>query len=922
MNNKNDLFWKSTSIFLIALIIMLPVYSADVMAANHTVSENVTTNPSENENVKNNETIITNETKEPEVTADKTKPSINSGSLLFSQLGKFIGEGELISDIVVNVTEENLKSVVATSKETNLNNSKASCKKGKGNVHQCIWNAVKIIPSKTSSVTLTIIAVDDFNNSIKKTVSKSLTPDKNPPEIISFGTQRKFNDVYFAGSGNNKIVLQVKDIGSGVDVDSIKINLGELGSAGTPLCDKKEGTTTCIWTTSGKVSAESVKIVVDSLKDLSGNKAVPVESEIFIDLTPPLVEKIELFGVVNNQLQGGNQVVVKAVIAEENGLVALVNMNNLITDAAKKLPKTNLAESGWQIFTEQDCQKETGVWVCDFVTESLKSGAGKEDIEIQVLDTGGNKATWQGDAKNVLSGSKGKYKVEYFGVLDEASPDFWEVSKVTAGIPFIDLDTTPLTYSRMPFTVEFTAANSAAKMLSAEIIGCTPGKTLPVLKKVTDDKELESPNTEENVVIPVENVAEKTPQESSGSITSPTIARSLIFGKVFPGGRSSPASMQLVLELEPFDGKETLPVKDSGGQVVVPYTCNFNILSKVGSNILVNKEIQPVNVEVTFSYSKLGSVNQNLEALIAKEKEAVDTGFWGAIGTLNTALTWIGRALNVYNMYQTAMLLWDAYSVGIDSFGTLPDGEMAVAAYCFGFTTFKKKAEKIVMDALEVPIQILSCKITPANFVYKTWVETVLNIYNLEVGKGFGDKLTANEKATRAKSVKDNLFLSLATVCVPGLVQGLDRLRQIKCRKITCLENEVANNIATVQMCNQLENRQICKYVVGDLWYALPFTQLWDKIVGVFSDAFNNIFSLTRVAIMIGCGSFCYFSKGQNTLNVGCLHAYYVLDVLKFLDGMASFYYEISSVIESGGGVNYCDSVLKEKAPENPKKNG
>ena len=470
----------------------------------------------------------------------------------------------------------------------------------------------------------------------------------------------------------------------------------------------------------------------------------------------------------------------------------------------------------------------------------------------------------------------------------------------------------------MPFTVQFKSSNSAAKMLSADIIGCTPGKTLPTLKKVTTEVSKGS-DTAENVVIPVDTSTHESQSVESEITNSPAIARSLVFGKVFPGGRSSPASMQLVLELEPFDGKE---FSEGGpGKLVIPYTCNFNILSKVGNNILLNKEIQPVNVEVTFGFSELGAVNQNLEEMIAYEKEAVDTGFWGAIGTLNTVLTWIGRALNVYNMIQTAKTLYKAYSMGVDTFGTFPGGDASVASFCFGVSTFEGAIEDVLLKELETPIQILSCKITPANFFYGKWVETVLSIYNLEIGKSASDNegLTGKESATRAKSVKDNLFLSLATVCVPGLIQGLDRLRQIKCRKISCLENEVANNVATVQMCNQLENRQICKYVVGDLWYAIPFTQLWDKIVGIFSDAFNNILSFARVAIIAGCGLFCWVPKTGNSLHVGCLYAYYGLDILKFIDSMVSFGYEIKSIVENEGGLNYCDSVLEEKKPDSPK---
>ncbi len=42
-------------------------------------------------------------------------------------------------------------------------------------------------------------------------------------------------------------------------------------------------------------------------------------------------------------------------------------------------------------------------------------------------------------------------------------------------------------------------------------------------------------------------------------------------------------------------------------------------------------------------------------------------------------------------------------------------------------------------------------------------------------------------------------------------------------------------------------------------------------------------------------------------------------DILKFIDSMVSFGYEIKSIVENEGGLNYCDSVLEEKKPDSPK---
>lgn len=150
------------------------------------------------------------------------------------------------------------------------------------------------------------------------------------------------------------------------------------------------------------------------------------------------------------------------------------------------------------------------------------------------------------------------------------------------------------------------------------------------------------------------------------------------------------------------------------------------------------------------------------------------------------------------------------------------------------------------------------------------------------------------------------MYLSAAALCVPGLVHNLDKYRQIKCRKIYCLENEVKGNIATVSSCNELEGLLTCKYFIGELWYILPFSRLYDGVIGLLRSALRDPIALLRTGTILYCGSTCLLDA---ELSKGCNFAYWLWSIVDWIEGTVSFIITVADDLEAGG-LNYCDSVL------------
>ena len=147
--------------------------------------------------------------------------------------------------------------------------------------------------------------------------------------------------------------------------------------------------------------------------------------------------------------------------------------------------------------------------------------------------------------------------------------------------------------------------------------------------------------------------------------------------------------------------------------------------------------------------------------------------------------------------------------------------------------------------------------------------------------------------------------MSIIGLCVPGIIKNLDEFRQIKCRKIVCLEQEVPANKATVETCDDLESLLICKYVVGELFYLVPFSQVWDQVIGFIQSAIKDPIAIAHTLTIATCGSLCL---ANSKLHSFCIRAYYVWEIIGFLEQVTGFITTVYQDIDSGG-LQYCDMV-------------
>lgn len=830
--------------------------------------------------------------------ADFVKPIIGN-NLNFTKYGQFIGQFASSTDIMVDVSEKSVPTMLGFSEQADLDGDKAECEADADvdDLWHCTWKDVHVNPA--SSVSILVKVTDEKGNVAEKSLSSSFVVDNTAPTIKFFGTVKQFEGKSYVKSGENRIILQAEDQGAGITKDGVRANLAGFGLsnlAEPTACLEADGILECYWNIDDDVNEGVLQVGLSRFQDNVGNEGLAPESEFVVDNTGPKVEEMEIFGVSEvgdkNYFQSNDRFKIMLRVSESSGVRVLVNVQDLLLDAENKYPANEfIDEDGWVIFTDQDCSKQEGRWECALETESIKSGpeSGLE-VEVRVQDTAGNDAVlWPAaedepkNAKRFRGSTEGAIlTIDLLGLSTEDNPDFWEVRNavpVGGEGAFIDLDTTPLTFTRLPFKVFLSADVSDVRALDIELVNCA---------------------------VPQEEANTGTDAAPAPVVNAPVISRAILYGGVSAVGDYAP-SPNVIIEFEPFDGRSLFAIgqkeETQFTKQEVEYLCTFKIFSQVGKNAIKAAEVQEVRVIVPFGFSTLGAQDENLDFVIQEARDDINTA-WDVIGVLAEILKWVDYLIQVYKIIVGIIDIFGGVKVSGDALDANPSGGKAQqVAWCFGMTGGQQGADTGV-QFIDKIVQVLTCRPGDDLGWYGQWQSFILEIYKVELAKAPGDPLGKGQ-AFPARDIRDNLFLSFAGLCIPGIIKNLDEFRQIKCRKIACLENEVRAGLATVSMCEELEDLLVCKYVVGELWYIIPFSQFWDDVVGGLSRAFADPFAIVHTVTIVACGVSCSIS---GTMSYGCDVANYIWDIFGTLEQIVGF---VTTVIEdfSNGGLNYCDSV-------------
>lgn len=843
------------------------------------------------------------------LTYDKSAPQIGDG--LWLNVGTYAGVKPLKLEAAVNVTEEGtlLSSNVKMTTPFWTDKAADSCTELEEHHYYCKWSGTEVTMS--DSVTFTVTAKDKWSNTASKTFTQSFTIDTEAPKVVFFGSDTTWdsanggNDKNYIASKGSKLIAKIEDTGSGLDTASVFADLQELGEGGyeKPTCTQDGSLWTCVWdlgTVSDKTYFNAVLRL--GVKDNAGNEILEAQTlALYYDDMAPLVEEFTVTGLggegaAKEFFKSGDTLIIDGKVKEETGVRLLVDVNDVLTNAAD-WPQIEGEEMGVIEAAGNCLQNITDfIWNCQWTIENIKSGPDTAAIKFKVKDTAGNAAS---DFTSAISENlnneekKCSYStstgfetchLELLGLDTSQVPDFWTIASASQQ-GFIDLDVTNLINARANFELGLTtiAPNVQAKYIEF----ANPAE--PCKEKGVSSGALESNGTA-TYGIP--------------------LARAFILNNF-----ESP-NPQVIVELQPFDSEELLKdkIKALGKEkgtfttLDVPVICDLKIYSTQGKDIFGQPEMKTAELVIKFGYTSLGLQAASLDEKVDKAVAEAKDGFWGVIGTLNTILRVVDYFVSVASMILSAVMIFEGPAKRATD-AVPPAGKSISVATCFGINSGTGAAEG-VLYYLRIFVGIFSCNETLLDLILPGWHEGVLKIYNTWVSTPPWEYVTKDQAArgiqgTSMASVKDNMILSAATLCVPGIIYNLNKYREIKCRYAYCLKNEVPQGIATAESCSYLEKVLRCKYFTGELYELIPFAVFYDAAINILKNSFANPLAMIRTITIATCGTLCLKS---GTLSGGCNMVYYIFDIVDFVEGAIGLIYQIKQEL-GGGGTSYCDYI-------------
>jgi hypothetical protein len=160
-----------------------------------------------------------------------------------------------------------------------------------------------------------------------------------------------------------------------------------------------------------------------------------------------------------------------------------------------------------------------------------------------------------------------------------------------------------------------------------------------------------------------------------------------------------------------------------------------------------------------------------------------------------------------------------------------------------------------------------------------------------------------NRPLSEMMDPQHNLITGALFACLPGIIYGLDKYRQIKCLYADCLQNAVGKEGLPVTACEDQKSYATCKYITSELFAVFPWTAVYDHFFGMIKRTLSNPFEALGAAIYLGCRKTCNTVVPETRLTL-----YGACETVKLLSQLGSVAQDVKSIIDEGFTIrtDYC----------------
>lgn len=664
-------------------------------------------------------------------------------------------------------------------------------------------------------------------NQFRVMQSCSIQIDRTPPEVQSVVTDQGMLDDAHVFKAEGRVHVYFDESESGLDVNSMELQLGSYGQARQEYCEYVSDTWVCVWTY--RLATRSLEqepfTAVLSGRDKARNEMQRYQIPAVADNTKPSVHTsvttIDLLDAsgqkTENMVQGSTFTFTVPVQYATRASANLTPLGGDVVDATCTLSGTH--------------------GNCTFTGSVSLSGPYARTIELLFYDAAGN--------------IHREYKrISVLGTSDNPDPNYWHG---------VTMECSPSQIDR-----------ASAALGTEKQVFCT--MTMPVYQLSGGAPSIAS--------IEIGNVPECTP-EMTGWLQDVRLMNT-------QPGTTSPIAV-ITLNAVPFKINE------------LNFTCPLKIISRVGNALMSNVEIENASFHFEFYNHELGTASKNIDEEVddaikkaKKMKGLLENGqklldlstklcqvrstLWSALSTVDVTiavLSDIGGALGIVAPGSDCMLdgvkkalcktgdnLQTSLSQGFDGEGLAGFGsaiDKILKIYCnivnckYGIWTGVAKIGELADsdDAQEIFGQVDRWS---SGDIYE--VIPFSDSSTLTGGKQ--EELEPTEIHPGNFNVKDSLPLSIANLCLPGVVSNWEKWRQIQCEYAVCLGKDVVEDGVPIHVCRDERHYKQCVYVYKTVIFnSLPIVPLINYVKDTVATAISNPMSSVTLLSAAICHNFC-----------------------------------------------------------------
>ena len=778
---------------------------------------------------------------------DLSVPSINTNTFVMSRKNVIISSyssNAITVDANITVTETSFSLDSVWGNFTNLsktnapgNIQKAVCTQiGSTSNYRCSWQGLQFNPD-SNNIKVIMNASDTAGNRVFNVpITRALTLDNNGPVVNSLDTDSESgNQVYGKPAGNK--VTAVFNEATGINADEALLYVGTGSSAATLRPDNCTKQSTSIWkcewgnvdfgivSTTMSIRTDTTDALLNPV-DQNTDVSVIVDTQVAVLVGDVYVKSINA-QEISDVFKIGDYIYAEANVTDSNPVTAKADFSDFILGADN---------------VGGDCNTVDNKYKCTWGgTNSLGpiTTSTNGQIRLTFTDAGGNQLPVS-------------VPLQTLGLDGRPAPDFWKHT-VRCYPQSIDRSTGTLTSQRVYCHVSL-AKKDQQQQVSTVFIS--------------------QPNcVTDYVSLIVENGAEILNNEVNS--TAPII--------------------KITLE------------RDNFRQDDLNLSCELQIFSRINDVITSNPEIENVeNISIKFYNLPLGELGDNIQAKINKAKRhALDN--WKYIGSLNTFFRTAQRICRVINILYTVAAIFNGIAIAMSALQLacrLSIIGNAVGA-CDAIKTHKiticteSEGTSTTADESRNNYQKF-CDYVTCREVWGKYGNDVKDwINNFPLAGNIGQTTEQRERARQQRQITptrnfltnrvqnarqisdyinptENLIAGLLFACVPGIIAGLDKARQVECLYADCLENGVGGDGLPVSFCTNQQQYATCKYIVGEVFAVVPWIAVYDHFIGIIKDALSDPFTLAGMALSAACGPVCkqsedggigyYTCRGKRTL--------------------------------------------------------